>query len=212
MKPYFFSQVGGLRQHKDSGLVQDAVMDQSVVQAMQQWPNVPDVYGWLSLDRRGRWLLRGETITNPKLIDFIGRNYVRLDDGSYVFQNGPQRVHVALEATPWIFHVTADNPLRLRDHTGHDVSDLTAVWLTELGQLIFGTERGPGMLVDQDLIFFLSRFTLKGQPGATEEQLAEAMSEPERSGLQLCWAEEYWPVQALPSRAMAGVLGFKTPG
>ena len=25
--------------------------------AMQRWPNVPHLYGWLRLDRRGRWLI-----------------------------------------------------------------------------------------------------------------------------------------------------------
>ena len=27
-------------------------MDDAVLRSMAKWPNVPDVYGWLSLDRR----------------------------------------------------------------------------------------------------------------------------------------------------------------
>ena len=32
-------------------------MDQSVKDALARWPDVPAVYGWLSLDARGRWRL-----------------------------------------------------------------------------------------------------------------------------------------------------------
>ena len=32
-------------------------MDQSVLDAVKRWPNVPAVYGWLSLTARGEWKL-----------------------------------------------------------------------------------------------------------------------------------------------------------
>jgi len=32
-------------------------MDSDVLAAMARWPDVPDAYGWLSLDARGRWRL-----------------------------------------------------------------------------------------------------------------------------------------------------------
>ena len=50
-------------------------MDESVLQAIAKWPNVPAVYGWLELDRRGRWLIKGDRIANPAVTGFIGRNY-----------------------------------------------------------------------------------------------------------------------------------------
>ena len=50
-------------------------MDALVAQAMAKWPNVPAVYGWLSLDRRGNWRIKGERIANQALRDFISRNY-----------------------------------------------------------------------------------------------------------------------------------------
>ena len=37
-------------------------MDESVIRAMDRWPDVPAVYGWLELDVRGRWRLRGEPV------------------------------------------------------------------------------------------------------------------------------------------------------
>jgi len=50
-------------------------MDEIVARSMAKWPDVPDVYGWLSLDRRGNWLLKNEKIGNGALREFIGRNY-----------------------------------------------------------------------------------------------------------------------------------------
>ncbi len=51
-------------------------MDEIVMQAMAKWPNVPDVFGWLSLDQRGNWRLRGEAMTHRGATEFIGRNYL----------------------------------------------------------------------------------------------------------------------------------------
>ena len=34
-------------------------MDETVIRAMAKWPDVPAVWGWLSLDRRGVWKLKG---------------------------------------------------------------------------------------------------------------------------------------------------------
>ncbi|KHK49288.1 hypothetical protein PI87_26305 [Ralstonia sp. A12] len=87
-------------------------MDDIVRQAMAKWPNVPNCFGWLALDRRGQWRMRnefaqqhklsGDPIRHAPLIDFIVRNYAHDDTGRWFFQNGPQRVFVALDYTPWI--------------------------------------------------------------------------------------------------------------
>jgi hypothetical protein len=77
-------------------------MDSVVARAMAKWPNVPAVYGWLSLDRRGNWLIKGERITNGALREFIARNYEAQADGRWYFQNGPQRVYVTLAYTPLV--------------------------------------------------------------------------------------------------------------
>ena len=33
-------------------------MDPAVLRGMARWPDVPAVYGWLALDRRGNWRLK----------------------------------------------------------------------------------------------------------------------------------------------------------
>lgn len=87
-------------------------MDDIVRQAMARWPNVPNAYGWLALDRRGQWRLRneyaqqhglsGDPIRHDALIGFIERNYQCDARGCWYFQNGPQRVFVTLGYAPWI--------------------------------------------------------------------------------------------------------------
>ena len=85
-------------------------MDEIVKQGMAKWPNVPSVYGWLGLDRRGHWLIKGERIANTIVADFIGRNYERDDRGRWFFQNGPQRVFIALDYTPFVYRMRGTRP------------------------------------------------------------------------------------------------------
>ena len=91
-------------------------MDEQVLRSLIKWPNVPDCFGWLALDRRGQWRMRdefaqqnklsGQVITHLALNEFISRNYVCDHLGRYFFQNGPQRVFITLDATPWIARIT----------------------------------------------------------------------------------------------------------
>lgn len=87
-------------------------MDEQVLRSLIKWPNAPDCFGWLALDRRGQWRMRdeyaqanqlpGNVIQHTALNEFISRNYAHDSLGRYFFQNGPQRVFVTLDATPWI--------------------------------------------------------------------------------------------------------------
>jgi hypothetical protein len=91
-------------------------MDEQVLRSLIKWPNVPDCFGWLALDRRWQWRMRdeftqqnklpGQVITHRALNEFISRNYVCDSLGRYFFQNGPQRVFITLDATPWIARIT----------------------------------------------------------------------------------------------------------
>ena len=128
-------------------------MDEIVTRGMAKWPNVPAVYGWLSLDRRGHWLIKGERIGNPLVTEFIGRNYARDERGCWYFQNGPQRVFVNLDYAPLVLRVTSPEgaPLVLSTHSGKPVADPGGAWLDERGTLLIETEHGPGTMHDRDL-------------------------------------------------------------
>lgn len=141
-------------------------MDDLVQQSMARWPNVPAVYGWLRLDRRGRWMLvdrgragfdeavhgAGSPITNAQIVDFIGRNYACDDQGRWYWQNGPQRVFVDLETAPLVLRVFGSGTqARLATHTGAAVRRVDAAWRSAGGDLILLTDLGPGAVHDLDL-------------------------------------------------------------
>jgi hypothetical protein len=128
-------------------------MDEIVLQAMAKWPNVPSVYGWLALDRRGNWLLKRETIGNAAFNTYISRNYTHDDAGCWFFQNGPQRVFVDLDYTPLVYRVTSElqAPLALATHTGTAVNTVQGAWIDEHGALLIQTDRGIGLVHDQDI-------------------------------------------------------------
>ena len=134
-------------------------MDDIVRQAIAKWPRVPHCFGWLGLDARGRWYLRdaaaqalgafgsgvpgarGELLRHDKLIDFIGRNYEADEFGQWFFQNGPQRVYVELECTPWVWRVHADG--QVLTHTGLPAT-VQGLWLDEAGRVYLQADRGIG--------------------------------------------------------------------
>ena len=128
-------------------------MDDIVLRAMAKWPNVPAVYGWLALDCRGNWLIKRETIGNAALNAFISRNYVHDGAGRWYFQNGPQRVFVDLDYTPLVYRVTnnVNVPLALATHVGDEVNTVLGVWIDEQGRVLVHTDRGIGIVHDQDL-------------------------------------------------------------
>lgn len=141
-------------------------MDDLVKQAMVKWPNVPDCYGWLGLDARGNWYMRddrtqakgsfasktpdakGSLLKHEKLIDFIARNYAADAQGQWYFQNGPQRVYVELEATPWIWRIS--ETLQITAHDGRG-AEFRAAKVDEAGWLYLETSVGFGLVHTQDV-------------------------------------------------------------
>ena len=127
-------------------------MDEVVKAAMARWPDVPAVYGWLELSARGEWKIQGEPIANALIREFIGRNYASDGQGNWFFQNGPQRVYVALEATPFIYRL--DSLGHLQAHTGARPRELRAVFADLEGRLFLQTELGPGLVDSLDTANF----------------------------------------------------------
>lgn len=148
-------------------------MDELVLRGMAKWPNVPSVFGWLSLDRRGHWLLKGERVANPGIAAFFGRNYGHDDQGRWFFQNGPQRVYVTLDYTPHVYRVTSapGSALTLTSHSGAAASTITAAYIDDTGQLLLETDLGIGLMHDADLETLVPRF---GSPGGLTGEAALA--------------------------------------
>lgn len=136
-------------------------MDETVLRSMAKWPNVPAVYGWLTLDRRGNWLLKGERINNPAIVEFIGRNYEPDAQGRWYFQNGAQRVYVELEYTPLVYRVVSalNAPLVLEAPGAKRVASVSGAWMDENGDLLVQTEHGAGLVLDRDLENVVSALT-----------------------------------------------------
>src|SRR5262249_34142058 len=124
-----------------------SAMDEVVVRSLAKWPNVPAVYGWLELDRRGNWRIKGERIGNAALREFISRNYAADEKGRWYFQNGPQRLCVTLASTPLVLHYEAE---RLFDHCGA-AAEALETWLDDEGSVLIRARQGIGLLDDRDL-------------------------------------------------------------
>jgi hypothetical protein len=147
-------------------------MDFSVKQALSKWPNVPAVYGWLSLDERGRWHIHddggatnggvGGRITSPQILAFIARNYGSDEQGQWFFQNGPQRVFVRLDAAPYVLRVS-DTGDALVTHTDEPIRHIEKWWLDELGNLYAHTDKGAARVDGRDLESVLNSLHLEPQ-------------------------------------------------
>jgi hypothetical protein len=146
-------------------------MDDIVIKAMAKWPNVPSCTGWLGLDARGQWWMRddpaqalgsftsgvegakGALLTHEKLVAFINRNYLCDESGAnagqWFFQNGPQRVYVELEATPWVWRVQPD--FTILAHTQQACKPQRCV-LDEHGCVYLETDLGFGLIHTQDML------------------------------------------------------------
>lgn len=146
-------------------------MDDIVKAALAKWPNVPHCYGWLGLDARGQWFMRddrvqlagpfvptegdsappskGSLLKHNKLIEFIHRNYAADEAGQWFFQNGPQRVYVELEHTPYIWRLQPDGSVHA--HTGASAGEVQQAWLDEHGRLYLQTALGIGLVHTNDM-------------------------------------------------------------
>ncbi len=150
-------------------------MDDIVKAALLKWPNVPDCYGWLGLDARGNWYMRddqaqaagpfcapstepgrqmaskGSMLKHDKLIEFIQRNYACNAQGHWFFQNGPQRVYVELEATPYIWRVAGEPDFDVTAHDGQ-VAITQRCFIDEHGRVFFEPALGFGLVHTQDML------------------------------------------------------------
>ena len=186
-------------------------MDEIVARAMQKWPDVPDVYGWLRLDRRGHWLVKVasdrrrrtplfERIGNAAVIEFIGRNYACDGRGRWFFQNGPQRVFVRPDYMPLVYRLDQG----LIAHTGVRAASTRAAWLDDAGTLLIETELGPGSLSDRDLATVAESFTDAAGRAVEDDPLALAAA----GRLQAVLAGRTVPVGVVGAATAPARFGF----
>ena len=123
--------------------------DDDVLRAMAKWPNVPCCYGWLTLDRRGYWRIQGEIVRHARAQTFLSRHYRGDDAGRWFVQNGPQRVFVDLDYTPWVYRYQPT--ASFVTHTGIEMSALESVYVDDDGNLLLLTALGIGVVDDRDL-------------------------------------------------------------
>ena len=183
-------------------------MDAYVIRAMTRWPDVPAVYGWLALDRRGDWRIKGERLGHRKTVAFINRNYAADEHGRWYFQNGPQRVYVQLEYTPWVYRLAADGELYA--HTGQKVDGVNGAFLDNDGNLLLHAAHGIGIVDDRDLAALSDKLDLRSR-GASAEQIEAALVELQSgnaSDLVLRWHEQTLPVTPIARPSVAPRVGF----
>ncbi|GAB3457314.1 DUF2946 family protein [Massilia terrae] len=155
-------------------------MDEIVKQAMAKWPNVPHCYDWLALDARGSWRMRdeaaqranrpGDKLTNAALVGFINRNYQRGARGCWYFQNGPQRVYVILEATPFI--ARTDPVAGFVLHTGQPMGAVEHAFMTEAGAVVLQAGETVAQVDDRDVAQVLGLLECEGKPASDDALMA----------------------------------------
>lgn len=177
---------------------------------MSRWPSVPAVFGWLELDRRGRWLIKGEPVTNAALVAFIGRNYCADPEGRWFFQNGPQRVYVRLHYAPFVYRAlpAAHGPAGLETHTGRAIALVLEALVDEAGSLLLRTETGVGVVSDRDLPLLAPLLRdVRGQP-LDEQALDALLAGRGADGATFDWGSRRVPLQPVRSGELAKRFGF----
>lgn len=201
---------------------------------MARWPDVPDVYGWLSLTERGQWRLHpradalrepasaGEPISSAQIVQFIDRNYACDEHGRWFFQNGPQRVYARLDAAPYILS-TADPGQGLRTHNGLQAGPVAGWWLDDGGRLYARCACGPGLIAGRDAASVMEGlYTLQGQTlldaleqrGGTEPlRLRPWAGETPHAAGAPATSEPAVALHQCPAQAIPQAMGFqRLPG
>jgi hypothetical protein len=192
-------------------------MDEIVIRAMQKWPNVPNVFGWLKLDRRGNWLVKSradgpggatfERISNQAVVDFIGRNYQPDPAGRWFFQNGPQRVFVTLDYTPLVYRLRGDRE-SIEAHTGAVPASVKRAWVDDGGMVVFETELGPGVALDRDLAALLEKIVVvDGKPA--DDGSIESLAAGQGPALAIALGKRRVPLGSIGTAEVPRRFGFE---
>jgi hypothetical protein len=164
------------------------------------------VYNWLSLDRRGNWLIKGDRIGNGAVVEFIGRNYEPEKNGRWFFQNGPQRVFVGLAYTPLVYRLEPGE--RIVAHTGTPAGELAAAFMDERGDVLLETDLGIGLVQDRDLPLLLERLVTPAGTTADDATLDGLLSGADAGGLSLRLGQRALPLNRIASAEVSQRFRF----
>ena len=189
-------------------------MDDIVKKAMAKWPNVPHCYGWLALDARGNWRMRderaqhlelaGDKVIQEALLGFINRNYAADERGCWYFQNGPQRVFLNLESTPFVARTDPQHTMVL--HTGEAVGAIERAFMTETGELIVDAGGKIAQVDDRDGAQMMAMMEVDGRP-ASDEAVMGWLEDGQRS-LALRYKGLAVPLQRVSRDEVPAVFKF----
>lgn len=195
-------------------------MDEQVIAAMARWPDVPEVFGWLSLNVAGQWRLHpagdalslqqpsaGEPIGNQQTNQFINRNYTHDAQGRWFFQNGPQRVYVRLDAAPYVFFTAGDGDRHsLVTHNGLDTGPVLGWYVDDAGHIYARTAVGPGLIAGRDLIPVLD--ALRPLDGSDLSAFLERAGS-QSDAVYVRWGEaNVCPLHVCTAARLPAMLGF----
>ena len=109
--------------------------------------------------------LPGQVIAHRALNDFISRNYDCDSLGRYFFQNGPQRVFITLDKTPWVVRIIpsekglqlitqCQNSIEPSSALSDESGNIYIVGKVNQGQLSKQNSQTVALLHDHDLDHF----------------------------------------------------------
>ena len=159
-------------------------------------------------DERAQHLrLPGDVIRHPALLAFICRNYGQDAQTCWYFQNGPQKVYVTLEATPFI--ARTDPLCGFVLHTGEPMSRPERAWITDEGIFILKENDRIAQIDDRDIAECLTNLRLDGAKLADERLLAW-LADPLAAGhLSLMLGEQTIAVEKLVNPDLPAFFGYQ---
>ncbi len=183
--------------------------DNQVIRALEKWPNVPACYGWLRLNRRGRWLIQGQPISHSGAIKFLARNYGCDQHGRWFVQNGPQRAYCDLDYTPWIYRL--DGTDQLYTHTEKRALEMYSVVVDDVGDILIETEYGIGLLEDRDLARFMEIMGRQANGDIVDDDVATRLANlkaKSKDSTEILWYGKPIVVQAIKMADVPTAFGF----
>lgn len=150
--------------------------------------------------------LLGDKIAHVALLAFINRNYTHDEQGRWYFQNGPQRVYVDLEATPFIARTDAEQGLLL--HTGEVLDGLDEIWITSSGQMVLTSHERVAQIDDRDVVQCMEWLTIDDKPASDEQVIAWIEGKADTGVLMFQYAGSRMPAKHLGQEDIAAHFGF----